>query len=234
MVRTAVGLWLTGLAAAGIAVCLVSVSGAAPASAAPLAAWRCNAEDGVGVADRVTYKLKVNGKSIDYAILRAGDELTTDSRGAVDICLTKGKTACRIRNNSSARVLPSKVVLLNVTRSMKPVACEAKPSKRMIVKTPQARIILDPPMRRLFGTDRAAAGPPAVFSIGVGARATVVEVGSGTLLVASADRASNAMVVGRNQRVVVRSGQKPVRKLWGTGRGSFRTRGRFSTATVHG
>jgi hypothetical protein len=73
-----------------------------------------------------------------------------------------------------------------------------------------------------------------VFSIGVGARATVVEVGSGTLLVASADRASNAMVVGRNQRVVVRSGQKPVRKLWGTGRGSFRTRGRFSTATVHG
>lgn len=239
MRTAAVGLWLTGLAAAGTALCVVFAPGAAPANAARFAAWRCDAGDGIGAAARVTYQLKVNGQSLDRAVLRAGDKLSTDPSGAVDICLTMGETACRIGSNTIVRVLPRKDVLLSFPGSAKRVTCETTAGKPKKLKTPQATIIVEESRRRTSATDRVAAGTSRpIYAIQIFPRKTQVTVGAGTVLVAKGDRVSNAVVVARNQMLVVRSGSsrpsRPVRRLWGAGRGKFRTRGRFSSATVGG
>jgi hypothetical protein len=241
--RAAVGLWLTGIAAAGLALCVVSASGAAPAKAARSAGVSCDAGDGIGEARRVAYQLKVNGESLDRAVLKAGDMISTDPSGAVDICLTLGQTACRIGSDTAVRVVPSKGVLLYVAHSAKRVTCDTTTGKWKKVKTPQATILVEDSKRRTLAIDRAEAGPSrASYSIGVVATKTDVEVGSGMVLVASGDQVGSAVLVPRDHKAVVRNGQKPqvrkqsstVRKLWGSGKGKFRTRGRFSSGLVRG
>lgn len=238
MIRAAVGFWLTGLAAAGAALCVVSAPGAAPANAVRLADAKCDARGGIGLADRRTYDLEVNGASLKSAVLKAGDELRTDPSGSVDICLTQGQTACRIRGNAVVRVLPRKGHLLQIFRSAEGVTCETTTGEPMKVKTPQATIIIDKPKRRTSATDRAAASTSqAVYVIDVAAKTTVVEVGSGRVLVAKGDGVQRAVVVKPNQTVVVGPTTrplKPVRRLWGDGKARYRTRGRYSEATTRG
>jgi hypothetical protein len=235
-VRKAVGLWLTGLAAAGLAPCVVSASGAAPENAARLAGWKCQAGDGVGAASRVTYQLKVNGASLDRAVLKPRDSLSTDPSGAADICLMEGKTACRIGSNAVVRVLPSKGVLLFVFRSPERVSCETNSGKSKKVKTPHATIVVGAPRRGTSALDRAGGTSKDVYYLTVEASETVVDVCSGTARVTRNDRPSKAVVVGRKGRITVREtrAQRTVRKLWGSGCGSFVTRGRYSEATVRG
>lgn len=243
MVRAAVGFWLTGLAAAGAALGAVSASGAGPAHADRLAAVKCDAGNGVGLADRRTYDLEVNGQSLRHAVLKAGDELSTDPSGSVDICLRQGRTACRIRGNAVVRVLPQKGHLLQIFRSAEGVTCETTTGEPVKVKTPQATIIIDKPHRRTSATDPAAKlwGTTAVYEIGVATKRTVLAVGSGRVLIAKGDSVKNARVVRPSYEAVVREGAaKPnrpkvvVRRLWGSGQGRFRTRGRYSHATLKG
>ena len=196
MRTAAVGAWLTGLAAAGTAVCAAFASGAAPASAALRAQEECLAGDGIGAADAVTYKLTVNGSSLDTAVLRAGDKLITDPSGSVDICLvTEGRTACRIGPNSEAQVVPSKGVILRISRAgAKRVSCVTVTGKPKKVKTPQATIILGD-TRRTQATDRAAADPYASYEIIVDKAKTVVSV---------AQDSRSRVRVAKGDRVAVR------------------------------
>lgn len=216
---------------------MASAPGAAPANAERLAAWKCDARGGIGLADRRTYDLEVNGESLKSAVLKPGDELSTDPSGSVDICLTTGRTACRIRSNAVVRVLPRKGHLLQIFRSATGVTCETTTGKPMKVKTPEATIIIDKPHRRTSATDRSAASASqAVYEIDVLAKKTVVAVGSGRVLVAKGDsvRKTNVVKPGYEATVETNRPRVAVRRLWGPAKGRFRTRGRYSTATLKG
>jgi Tol biopolymer transport system component len=193
-VRTAaVGLWLAGLAAAGTAVTGARAPQAAPVGGMRVAAAKCEAGNGIGAADRVKYQLKVNGQSLEHAVLKMRDWVRTDPSGAGDICLRLGRTTCRVGSDSVVRVRPGKGVLLYVTRSVKRVSCETSSGKRKRVKTPQATITIDDP----------------VFSVTVARKQTVVKVRRGAAVVARGARMRQAVVLARNRQVAVRAGRDP-------------------------
>jgi hypothetical protein len=228
-----VGLWLASLAAAGVSLCVLG-AGTAPARAEAYAARSCDASEGAGLAERVTYRLRVNGQSVDRAVLKPRDELSTDSSGTVDICLKLGETACRFGGDTVVRILPSRGVLLRISRSTRRVTCETTTGTAKQVKTPEATIVLDTARRRAQSVGATPPARKAVYSIEVLPKQTTVDVINGALLVAKGNRVAKAVVARRNECVVVSARQSKVRAFWGCGVGQFRTRGRFANATLKG
>jgi hypothetical protein len=235
----AVGLWLTGVAAAGLAFFATCVNRAAPAAAAPLA-WVCDAKGGIGASTKASYRVTLNGEPIDRAVLKRGDMLETDPSGVVDLCLATGRTACRLRANTLAVVLPARGVLLSIRRSARWTSCETEsggPPKR--VMTPQATLILGQARRTSARGRATAAAQMYVFSVGVAGAKTKLAVDAGLVRLKSGTKAVD---VGCGGKAEVRAGEAPqvtrkkrtVRALWGCGRGTFMTRGRYSSVVVRG
>jgi hypothetical protein len=225
-VRTArVSCWLAGLAAAGTAIGLqlAPVAGAAKAT---MTAAPCNAPGGVGVASQVKYRLQVNGTSLGRAVLHAGDMISTDSSGAVDICLVAGDIGCRMRGDTAAQVMPSNDVLLYISRSLKRVDCATTAGgSRKKLRTPQGTILVG--ARRSLS---AAHSANPFFSVYVSREATVVQVIEGGVDVMTATQTRH---VGEDQQLTLGK-RHAVRSIWGMAKGRFRTAGRYSSAEVKG
>jgi hypothetical protein len=218
-VKTPPGSWsLTGFAAAGLVSCVAVAAGTAPANGARFAA-NCNPSDGVGSAWQVTYKGKINTTSLNLAVLKPGDELSTDDSGSVDFCLALGGTRWRIASSSVVKVAPGEGVLFSVTKA-KGVSCHSTVGKPLQVKVGRAEIQFRPPSRKTSGVGTATGDAHYSIKFGDDGRVhTDLKLRGGV----------TACVVGRDG-----NGCATVRTLWGTGHGAFRTKGRYAAATVRG
>jgi hypothetical protein len=212
--------WLTGFAAAGSVVCVFLAALTAPAESARLAA-KCDPHNGVGSAWQITYKGAINARSLDLAVLNPGDELTTDDSGSVDFCLTLAGTDCRIASSSAVKVAPTEGVLFSVTEA-KGVSCHSTIGKLVRVKVGKATIEFRPPSPKRKPSQVGQAAPGlAVYSIKFndGLVNYVCKCRPGGVTDSS---------VGKDGKTAT------VRSLWGDAKGAFRTKGRYSEATVRG
>ena len=220
MRTSAVAFGLAGLAAAGAGLLGQSSSTAAPLRA-EVVAESCSPGKNPGWASRERPSLRIKGKSVSAGRLQAGDVVETDGYGEGVFCLRVATMECNITENTTVRVLPPKPnVLLRLIESEGGVFCTAISTEReWRLDTPGETIVIG----RLAGLPRAtralAAGAAHevaaasrsgnVFSLVVSRKRTLVKVRRGATIVAPMQNTRRAVVLGRQQQVVVPAGRDP-------------------------
>ena len=222
MQKSAVAFGLAGLAAAGTGFLSLGSSAAAPLDAEILAA-PCSSGNRAGIADLKSSYLKVDGVPVEeHAEIHAGDMVQTDPYGAGTFCLRMASLNCEIAQGTTVRVLPPKKpkVLLRLVRSEGGVFCTAKSDRQWDLETGRRERILigeatqqRQAARRLAPEhareDAAAARSVNVLSLVVTKNRTLVKVRRGVTIVASEKSTRRAVVLGRQQQVVVPAGRDP-------------------------
>ncbi|MDX6513857.1 MAG: TolB protein [Gaiellaceae bacterium] len=208
--RSAIAFGLAGFAAAGAAFVDAHAPSAAPVRETLVQSQKCSSGgSGAGQAVRVRYALKVNHKSLSRATIKNGDRVETDRAGIADICLKEQQTRCRLSAGAVVVVHPPGTPwLLRITGSGKP-ACSMHDTTPYFVRIgnswgvrPQAP---SPAMRRVGAS---TIGDP-VFSLTPGKRAAV-KLQRGAAVVARQSALGEAVVLARNQQVVVPAGANPL------------------------
>ena len=220
---SAVAFGLAGLAAAGVGLVAHGSSTAAPLRAEIVAA-SCSPGKTTGQAKRVQPTLRVNGASRSEAELRPGDLLQTDSDGSGDLCLRVATLDCRIPADTIVRVLPPRKpkVLLRLVKAEDPFTCTAiAAGKDWELETGERTRILmgeavEESVRARNVTDTSgerdvAQAPRSAYALSlvVSKRQTLVKVRRGATIVAQGANTRRAVVLGRQQQVVVPSGRDP-------------------------
>lgn len=223
MRRAAVTCVLAGLATAGVN--LLSHGGVTTDVAyAEIVASSCASGKRAGWADRQSPELRVRGKSVASGELHAGDWVTTDGRGVGKFCLRVGTLQCDIFDDSRFRVLPTgeKNVLFRLKKSQGGLFCSANSATReWKIMTPFETVSIGDLSKRRpiiadsrFGRESQSAHAAStssgnVFSLVVSNKRSLVKIRRGATIVLHSTDGESAVVVGRQQQVVVLAGRAP-------------------------
>ena len=220
MRTSAVAFGLAGLAAAGVGLVIQGSSSAAPVHA-DVVAQSCSPGKHPGWASRERPSLRIKGKSVSAGRLQAGDVVETDGYGEGVFCLRVATLECNITENTTIRVLPPKPnVLLRLIESEGGVFCTAISTEREWRLDTRGETIMIGRLASLPRATRALAAGVAsevaaasrsgnAFSVLVGKKRTLVKVRRGATIVAPTGNTRRAVVLGRQQQVVVPTGREP-------------------------
>jgi Tol biopolymer transport system component len=186
-----------------------SVRGGATTEAA-----KCSTGNHVAQAVSVAPEVTVAGKP-HWKFLKPGDWLRTDEHGIVKLCLQQHRTSCQIGPNSSLRILPPGEASL-VRFKFADISC-AQHNTVVDAKRDHHGFYLplkatEPTALRTTTFTGAAApavsGDP-VFSIRIRKGQGIVKVVRGSAVIDTAGDATRAVVMGRNQQVVLTAAAEP-------------------------
>ena len=225
MRTSAVALGLAGLAAAGVGLVSHGSSTAAPIRAEVVAS-ECSPGKRTGWANREQSTLRIGGKSVPANAtgeIRRGDLVQTDPDGAGIFCLRIASLECDIDSETTVQVLPPRKpnVLLRLIHSEDPFTCTAiLTGKQWELETgAKTRVLIGEAKQEDTGTHRVVAGdgrdaapPPRsayALSLVVGKKQTLVKVRRGATIVTRGNNTQRAVVLGRQQQVVVPAGRDP-------------------------
>ena len=164
----------------------------------------------VGVAPEVT----VGGKP-RWKFLKAGDWLRTDEHGIVKLCLQQFRTSCQVGPNSILRILPPGEASLvrfnngNISCAQHNHVVAAKRDRHGLFLPLEAT---EPAARRAMafaGTAAPAVSGDPVFSIRIRKGQGIVKVIRGSAVIDTGGDKARAVVMGRNQQVVLTAASEP-------------------------
>jgi hypothetical protein len=216
MRKSAMAFALAGLTATGAILVAANSPSAAPVHVAGVTTDSCSPGK-TGQAVQLKYKLIVGGQAVSRSALKNGMWVTTDPRGAADLCLKQGSWTCRVRPGTRVQALPPKEKNVLLFLGLGRLSCSTPSGGNKKLRTPRETLTLGNQLaaRRAGQGARPGSGSSiglkagTVFSLAVTKRQTVVKVVRGAAVVAPAENKQGAVVVAKGEQTVVPAGQEP-------------------------
>jgi TolB protein len=214
--RTAVALWLAGLAAAGLALIVTGASTAADSHIG----WvtdgeECTPSSQPGQAVETQSRITVGGRALPdkRSPLRRGDRVKTSPVGKGLICLKRGNWKCSVWPDTDLRVVPPRTTRVVIQLVEGTVTCSSESGDNGILTSPRSRLFVGGDVDAARGpTDArqvAASVSTQVFSMSVVKGRSLVKVRRGAGIVARKGTLANAVVLARKQQTVVPADRRP-------------------------